>query len=64
MAKIKQKSYQAQARIVTLSSIEITAKDLDEALLKAKELSSDDFVDDKGECIDSEYELTGVYTSE
>lgn len=60
----KHKSYQAQARISTLVSVELTAKDVDEALLKAKELRDEDFVEILGECLDNSFELTGVYTSE
>ena len=60
----KIKSYQAQARINLLVSVEISAENLDEALAKAKRLEETDFVEILGEYISNEgFELTGVYTS-
>ena len=63
MAK-KVKTYQAQAWIHTWVGVKVVAKDLDEALLKAKELEESDFVEVLGEPIDGSFELTGIYTAE
>lgn len=60
----KQKSYQAQAKIRVLASVTVTAKDLDEALSKAKELRDEDFVEVLGEHLDGEFELSGVYITD
>jgi len=60
----KTKSYQAQAKVTVLTSIEIRAGNIEDAIVKAKELKQEEFVEILGEHLDSNFELTGVYTSD
>jgi len=41
--------------------IDMSAKDLDEALVKSKDLNEHDFVDILGEYMDGKFRVTGVY---
>ena len=59
----KQKEYQVQARISILTTIDISAKTLDDAIVKSKELDFSDFVETIGDCFDADFRVTGVYES-
>lgn len=58
MAKLK--SYNVWADIKVISSIEIKAESLEDALAISKKLEVTDFIDITGEHIDSSMEITGV----
>ena len=54
--------YNVQATMTLLVSIEISAKDFDEATAHAKTLKEGDFVTTNGELMDSnDFRVTGVY---
>lgn len=55
------KKFNIQAKLDLLVSIEISARTLEEALLKSKELEVDDFININGEHLDSEMQITGIY---
>ena len=57
----KLKSFIVQAKCERIVGLEIQAKDLDEALAKAKELKDDDFVEVFGEYQDGNTHISGIY---
>ena len=61
--KDKQKDFEVQAKLELLVSITVTAKDLNEAVEKSKELHENDFTDFLGDYIDGSFRVTGVYES-
>jgi len=62
--KERQKEYQVQARISMLTTIDISAKTLDDAIAKSKDLAPTDFVETIGDCFDSNFRVVGVYESD
>jgi len=56
--------YQIIARIIVDVDITISAKDLDEALKKARDMKVTDFVEIKGEYMDGAYKLKGVWVND
>jgi hypothetical protein len=56
----KTKTYTVHAVSKSLVYIDIQAKDLDEALAKAKDLGEKDFVDILGECVDGSFCIVGL----
>lgn len=59
--KDKLKSYMVQANLKLMVGVEVTAKNLEEAMAKAKELKDDDFVEILGEYQDGSMNVTGLY---
>lgn len=57
----KLKRFMVQANCERTVSLEVLAKDLDEALVKAKELKDDDFVEVLGEYQDGNTHISGIY---
>lgn len=55
------KTFMVMAKLKLDVSVEISATDLDDALLKAKELGVHDFVDIQGEFTDGDHEVYGVF---
>ena len=62
MNKDRQKDYTVQAKLDLVVSINISARSLEEALEKSKQLKVQDFVDILGDYIDGEMEITGMYS--
>lgn len=62
MSKSKKKTYYIQADISVLTSVEVAADSLQDALDQAKLMKVSDFVEVPGDHIDSELEITGVYS--
>ena len=60
MAKIL-KDYNVQAKLDILVAITVKAESLDKALEEAKLLKTKDFVIIRGDWIDGEHTLTGIY---
>lgn len=63
MTKNENKEYQVQAVIKNIVSVSIRAATLGEAMEKAQRLIESDFVEIKGENIDSGFRISGVYES-
>ena len=64
MAKDKMRSYQVQAVVVVQTAIEVMASSPEQALEKAKALDQDDFVEVYGDCMDSNFRISGIYESD
>lgn len=61
--KQKVKSYQVQAVLHLMISVDVQAKSLDDALELSKTMKEVDFVDIQGEYIDGDMRITGAYES-
>lgn len=55
------KSFSITAKINIESDITISALDLEDALKKSKELDIEDFIEFKGEWIDGDIEINGIF---
>ena len=60
MSKPRPQTFQVWADIKTTTTLPVQATSLEEALTKARELKTIDFIEIHGEHIDSELEITGV----
>ena len=63
MAKTTSKQFTVQACSRTLVTLEITAVSLSDAIQKANGMKEDAFVSVKGETLDGDFWITGVYES-
>ena len=58
--KVRNKFY-VMARITLDVGCDITAKDLDDAIARSKQMKLTDFVTIDGECNDSKFRVSGVF---
>jgi hypothetical protein len=63
MKKPTLKSFEIMAKVEVDCSITIDAASLEDALMKAKDLKEDDFVNIIGDWIDGSLDVYGVYKS-
>lgn len=59
----KQKGYQVQAVLQLVVCIDVAADNLEQALDKSNKLGETDFIDSRGELLDSKFRISGVYES-
>ncbi len=59
--KKKTKRYIVYSKLIINAGVEVTARGLEEAVAKAREMNEEDFIDFKGEYIDGSMDITGVY---
>ena len=64
MASKKQLRFFVEARVAVSVSVNISAKSLDEALEKAKQMKLEDFIEILGDHNDSNFALSGVFLSD
>lgn len=57
----KKQSFTVQAKLELTLSVDVKAKDMDEALAEAKKLVIGDFVTVKSDLYDESIELTGIF---
>lgn len=57
----KKQSFTVQAKLELTLSVDVRAKDMDEALAEAKKLGIGDFVTVKSDLYDESIELTGIF---
>ena len=57
------KSYQVQAVLHLMVTVEVNAKSIDEAIETSKTFKETDFVEILGEYLDGNFNVTGVYES-
>ncbi len=63
MKKEKIRDYEVQAKLTLYTSTTVSARSLEEATEKSKNLKEQDFVDFNGDYIDGNMRITGVYES-
>lgn len=61
MTKVNKRTFHVYAKVLIDTSIEISARSLDDALEQSKSLKVDDYIEVHGEHCDSDMKITGVY---